>query len=175
MKLQEKEEKALSSSDIMKLLNGRTRVIKYSDLAKIDDINQLLFGYDSCVILILSKENYGHWVCITRNGNILEFFDSYGYFIDDPIYFKSTSKYFRKVNNQDYPHLTYLLLQKENEYIITYNELRFQKMQPNISTCGRHVVCRIRYKNIGLYDYYSFLKSIDNDLDKVVTILTHKI
>lgn len=175
MKLQEKEQKALSGSDIQKLLNGSTRVIKYSELSKINDLNQLLFGYNSCVILILSKENYGHWVCITRSGNILEFFDSYGYFVDDPIYFKNTSKYFRKVNGQDFPHLTSLFLIAANEYVITYNELHFQKMSPNISTCGRHVVCRIKYKNLDLYKYYDFLKSIDNDLDKVVTILTHKI
>lgn len=175
MKIQEKEEKALSGSDILKLLNGRTRVMKYSELSKVDDINQLLFGYDSCVILILSKENYGHWVCLTRNNNILEFFDSYGYFIDDPIYFKNTSKYFRTVNKQDYPHLTYLLLKNSNDYVITYNELVFQKTAPNISTCGRHVVCRIRYKKMDLYEYYDYLKSIGSDLDKVVTILTHKI
>lgn len=175
MKLQEKEEKALSGSDIIKLLNGRTRVIKYSELSKIYDINELLFGLNSCVILILSKENYGHWVCITRNNNVIEFFDSYGYFIDDPIYFKNTSKYFRKINDQDYPHLTYLLLKASNENIITYNELKFQKLEKNISTCGRHVVCRIKYKKLNLYDYYNFLKSIDNDLDKVVTILTFNV
>lgn len=175
MKLQEKEQKALSGSEILKLLNGSTRVIKYSELSKVNNINELLFGYNSCVILILSKENYGHWVCITRNNDLVEFFDSYGYFVDDPIYFKYTSKYFRKINNQDYPHLTYLFLLASDEYKITYNELKFQKMKPNISTCGRHVVCRIKFKDKNLYDYYNFLKSIDPDLDKVVTILTHSV
>lgn len=175
MKLQEKEQRALSGSEILKLLNGRTKVIKYSDLKNINNINELLFGYNSVVILILSKKNYGHWVCLTRRGDILEFFDSYGYFIDDPIYFKNTPKYFRKINDQDFPHLTALLLSCYEDYKITYNELRFQKMNPNISTCGRHVVCRIYYKNLDLYDYYNFLKNIHKDLDKVVTILTHKI
>jgi len=175
MKLEEKEEKAISGGDILKLLNGKTRVIKYSELAKINNINELLFGYDSCVILILSKQNYGHWVCITRRDNILEFFDSYGFFIDDDEYFKRTSKYCRKMFGQDYPHLTYLFLTADPEYKITYNEIRFQKMSPYVSTCGRHVICRIIYKNMDLYDYYNFLKSIDNDLDKVVTLLTHKI
>lgn len=175
MKLQEKEQKALSGTDILKLLNGKTRVIKYSELANINNINELLFGYNSVVILILSKENYGHWVCITRRNDILEFFDSYGYFVDDPIYFKNTPKYFRKQNNQDYPHLTAILLNSYNEYVITYNELRFQKKDRQTATCGRHVVCRIVYKDMDLYDYYRFLKSIDKDLDKVVTILTYKI
>lgn len=175
MKLKEKEEKAISGSDIMKLLNGRTRIIKYSELSKITNINKLLFGYDSCVILILSKENYGHWVCLTRRGNILEFFDSYGYFIDDPIYFKNNNKYFRKINNQDYPHLTYLLLKASDEYKISYNEIQFQKMSPDISTCGRHVVCRIMYRKLDLYSYYNFLKSFNRDFDEIVTLITHKI
>jgi len=175
MKLKEKEEKALSGSDILKLLNGKTRIIKYSELSKIDNINKLLFGFDSCVILILSKENYGHWICIIRRNDVLEFFDSYGFFIDDPIYFKNNDKYFRKKYGQDYPHLTCLFLDASNEYTITYNEIRFQKMKPNIATCGRHVCCRIMYKNLNLYEYYNFLKSIDKDLDKVVTLLTHKI
>ena len=175
MKLEEKEKKAISGGDILKILNGKTRIMKYSDLAKINNINELLFGFDSCVILILSKENYGHWVCITRHGKKLEFFDSYGFFIDDDDYFKRTSKYCRKVFGQDYPHLTYLFLTCDPEYEITYNEIRFQKMSPKISTCGRHVICRIMYKNLELYDYYNFLKSIGNNLDKVVTLLTHKI
>ena len=123
----------------------------------------------------MSKENYGHWVCLTRNDNNLEFFDSYGFFVDDPIYFKNSSKYFRKVNNQNYPHLTYLLLKATPEYNINYNEIRFQKMNSNISTCGRHVACRICYKQLDLYSYYNFLKSIGNNLDKVVTMLTYKI
>lgn len=175
MKIKEKEEKALSGGDIMKLLNGRTRIIKYSDLANIDSINKLLFGYDSCVILIMSKENYGHWVCLTRSDNRLEFFDPYGYEVDDPIYFKNTSKYFRKINNQDYPHLSYLLYLCADEYDLQYNEIRFQKMDNKTSTCGRHVVCRIYYKKYDIYEYYNFLKSIGNDFDKVVTLLTYKI
>lgn len=175
MKVTDKEAKALSGSDIMKLLNGSTKIIKYSDLENVYDLNTLLFGFNTCVILIMSKANYGHWVCLTRNGNTIEFFDSYGYPPDDPIYFKNTSKYFRKINNQDYPHLTWLLIRAADEYDIDYNELILQKTDPSISTCGRHVVCRIRNKRLNNYQHYDYLSSINKDLDYVVTLLTHNI
>lgn len=175
MKIDQKEQKALSGSEIMKLLNGRTKVIKYSELGKIHDINELLFGHDSCVILILSRENYGHWVCLTRRGNILEFFDSYGYLVDDPIYFKNTSKYFRKHNGQDFPLLSYLLLKCGNEYDLTYNEINFQKDNKSVATCGRHVACRIRFRKMDLYDYCRMLRNINPDYDKAVVLLTHKV
>ena len=173
MKLLQKEEKALSGSDITKLLNGKTKIIKYSELAKINDINELLFGYNSCVILILTKENFGHWVCLTKHDTNLEFFDSYGHFIDDPVYFKQNTAYFRHKNNQDFPHLTWLLL--KTDYDLSYNEIPFQKSEPNIATCGRHVVCRIMNKKMNLYDYHKVLKKISPDLDKAVTILTHSV
>lgn len=175
MKIEEKEQKALSGSDIMKLVNGRTKIIKYSELAKVNDINELLFGYDSCVILILSKQNFGHWVCLTRHGNKLEFFDSYGNLVDDPVYFKSTTKYFRKHNGQDFPLLSYLLLKADDEYDLTYNEINFQKEDPSVSTCGRHVACRIMFKKLDLYQYCKMLGNINKDYDKAVVILTHKV
>lgn len=173
MNIFDKEKKALSGDDITRIVNGKTNIIKYSDLANITDINEVLFGFRSCVILILTKEDFGHWVCITTRGNILEFFDSYGYFIDDPIYFNKNSYYFRKKNNQDYPHLSCLLY--NSDYNITYNELPFQSSKNYIATCGRHVACRILNKNITLYKYYNKLKRINKDLDIAVVILTKEI
>lgn len=182
MKLKEQERKALSGGELVKFLGGKTRVIKYSDLSKIHDINEVLFGFNSCIILILSKKNFGHWVCLTRRNDELEFFDSYGYTIDDPVYFKLNNKYFRKVNNQDYPHLTYLLM--KTPYKLMYNEIKFQKKNPNIATCGRHVACRIMYKHLNLYQYKDILdyykekyeKKYEKkyDYDEIVTILTQK-
>lgn len=175
MKLVDKEKKALTGSDIIGLVGGKTKIIKYSELADYNDIGDVLFGYNSCVILIMTKANFGHWVCLTRRGNILEFFDSYGHFIDDPIYFRQNTAYFRKINNQDYPLLTGLLLNSECNYEITYNELPFQKKGDDTATCGRHVACRIMNKNLDLYDYYKKLKKVNPDLDIAVVLLTHSV
>ena len=150
MNIFDKEKKALSGDDITRIVNGKTNIIKYSDLANITDINHLIIrfaheniGFKRELVLICSE------------------------------YFNKNSYYFRKKNNQDYPHLSCLLY--NSDYNITYNELPFQSSKNYIATCGRHVACRILNKNITLYKYYNKLKRINKDLDIAVVILTKEI
>jgi hypothetical protein len=68
----------ISNQDIEDVLPN-TRIIKYSDLANYSHITQLLpksFSY--VVILTETKPSTGHWTTLTRNNNIITYFDSYG-------------------------------------------------------------------------------------------------
>ena len=62
------------------------RILKYTDLAKVKDIEKLLPRHKSHIILLypVNSETSGHWVCITRFDKTLECFDSYGYKPDIP-------------------------------------------------------------------------------------------
>ena len=125
------------------------RILKYTDLAKVKDIEKLLPRHKSYIILLypVQSEESGHWVCITRFDKTLEYFDSYGNKPDIPLgwtpQFKNTPKY-----------LTDLLNKTKLRKV--YNSIDFQsKKDLNISTCGAYVVFRIL-----------MLKEMNADLDK---------
>ena len=55
--------KALSDSDIRKILGHDTKIIKYSELSQFTDLDQLLPNpLDYCIILYEDDIDRGHWV-----------------------------------------------------------------------------------------------------------------
>jgi hypothetical protein len=157
-----------SGKDIVTACDGHTKIILYSDIHKFKSIDQLLKPYNNAVILYQTKPNYGHWVLLMKKGNVIEFFDSYGLFIDEQLNF--ISKEFKKVSHQDFPYLSNLLL--KSKYKIIYNPVRLQKTDNDISSCGRHVCLRLILKDLSLKDYIKMIKHNKYDPDSLVTYLT---
>lgn len=162
---------SLSSDDIYDALDGKIRIIDYSYLAKVNHIDEILEPYDACVILYMTRKNYGHWTCVFKRGNLIEHFDSYGLMVDDELNF-DMDPYFRKISNQDYPHLSFLLY--NSNYDLSFNEHQFQKKLKNIQTCGRHVIVRLWFRHLPLEEYKSFFDNQKYDPDTIVTFLTKK-
>jgi hypothetical protein len=162
----------LSNFDIMSKLNNKCNIVLYPDIHNYRTVDELFGGFDGCVILFESQPKYGHWVCITKHGNSVEFFNSYGGYPDDSL--KKIDKQFAKESKQDYPYLTKLLL--NSRYDLFYNEFPFQKKCSKIKTCGRHCIVRILEKHLDIYDYKDKLDKLcqeyDCDYDDIVTILT---
>jgi hypothetical protein len=166
------ESVSLSDDDIRRLLHNRINIIPYTDLACVHNIETILKPYGACVILYLTKENYGHWTCLFKaDSNLLEFFDSYGTEIDDELDFIENE--FKKMSKQNYPHLTSLLY--ECPYQISYNHYPLQKKDKNIKTCGRHIVTRLLMKDLSLDDYIDFITSYNFDPDYMVTYITNNL
>ena len=131
--MEELLETPLSASDLEKLYPAN--VLIYKNLKKYNTIDSILKN-DACYILFQTfKENYGHWVVLIRNGNVLEFFDPYGIFIENQKEYVEP-EFFQPIN-----FLSNLM--KNSSYEIHYNEYAFQNM--NVSTCGRW--CGIRAFN----------------------------
>lgn len=159
--------KSLSSTDISKFLNGKANIIAYDTLHKYNHIDQLLGKYGSCVILFLTKPNYGHWTCVFNNINgAIEFFDSYGFKPDSEL--KYIDKNFRNISYQNYPYLDALLYDSGRN--IEYNDHQFQSKKPNHNTCGRWVCLRLLFKDLTLEEF-SNLFNIRN-ADMIITKLT---
>ena len=82
--------KALSDEDIGTVLGADTKIIRYSELRHIDDLDELLTKeIDYCIILYEDRPDRGHWTALSRYNSIYEHFDSYGNRPDkslDPIY-----------------------------------------------------------------------------------------
>jgi len=161
--------RALSQDEIINYLDGKIRVIIYTDLGKYKSINELLYPYDGCIILYKTSNDFGHWTLLLRNRWGIEFFDPYGVPIDDQIKFIIDN--YREIKNQLYPHLTALILNSGYKYIIS-NKVQLQKKSVSIQTCGRW--CIFRYIN-RFSDLRSFIKLFDGyelgKKDKIVTEL----
>ncbi len=59
--------KALSDENIQIVLGGDVKLIEYSELGNLYDINQLLpdeTGY--CIILYADRPNRGHWTALSK-------------------------------------------------------------------------------------------------------------
>jgi hypothetical protein len=172
-KLKYEEDIALSDTDIRNQLGGTCNIVVYPDLHNYASLDELM-GVNNCaVILYESKPEYGHWTTVFKpNRDTVEFFNSYGSEPDANL--KNIPEPFRHKSHQDYPYLSKLLL--DSPYDLTYNPYKLQKKNNDVRTCGRHVVERLKNKNLPLTQYIDMLddlcKYYHTDYDGVVTIET---
>ena len=81
--IEEIEHKSLSDTDIKKVLGQSCKILKYSQLSKYSDLDQLLpKEKDYVVISIENSPDVGHWCALLRYNNIWEWFDSYSFPVD---------------------------------------------------------------------------------------------
>ncbi len=165
------KKKALSGEDILNCLDGQTKIIKYNEIFKYNDIESLLYPYNNIVILYETKNNYGHWVCvILHSNNTLEFYDPYGVFIDDQL--KFIDRDFAIRSGQNIPYLSILFL--NSKYKIITNKKKIQKFDKDNSSCGRHVCLRISLSDLSLKDFQKFMKNDKKiNSDDKATFLTN--
>lgn len=166
--IKELRKKSFSGEDILTLCDNKTRIITYPELYNFKNIDDVLEPYGNVVILYETSKGYGHWICVIKHNDKIEFFDPYGLPCDDQLEF--ISKKFRKENNENFPILSKMLY--ESGYKIVYNSEQLQKYSDDISSCGRHVSFRIIMKNVPLNEYGALLKRNKYDPDTIVTYLT---
>ncbi len=166
--------KKLSDKDILRGCKGKTRIIDYSKLKNISNINQVLKN-GTCVILYELEPGIGHWTLINKiNNQEIEFFDSYSFKIDDEL--KWIPEKYKKQLGSDFPYLTRLLLPFKLVRVVPY---RLQKMSKDINTCGRWVVHRVLNRKIPLMKYFKIMKDLSNKTklspDQLITLFTIEI
>lgn len=164
---------ALSDKQLLRLINHRANIILYPEIFKYLTVDEMLYPYDACIILFESQPNYGHWCCLFKaDNNLLEFFNPYGGWPDDSLDY--IPEEFRIKTNQDYPYLSKLMY--ESPYELSFNEHKFQKLNKNIKTCGRHCAFRLHCRILSLKEYTYFVKTLCKKLsitpDELVTIAT---
>lgn len=133
-----------SSRQLSDMLDGNVKIMNYRQLRTYDNINDVLKPYDQAIILYETKLNLGHWVCLFRDGDVIEHFDSYGYSPDGELSF--IPKNFKKAYYGKIPYLIWLLYKSKQP--IRYNHYKLQKLGNNISTCGRWCIARLIFKHL---------------------------
>lgn len=167
-------DKYLSNIDVQNIVGHKIGNIIYNEMPKVKNVDDLFIN-DCCLILYnWGKEGnaiLGHWCCLRRNkkGNktIINFFDSYGDFIDDQL---------DNIPIKHIPNLSKLLYEfsiRKNCYV-EFSNRKLQKNDEKIATCGRWCGLFMKYKNIDIDDFgdifLSYKKIISPDL--LVTLLT---
>jgi hypothetical protein len=148
----------IDDSKIKEYLGNDARIIKYSDLSKYDNIEQLLPNDKSFFILLIESDtNYGHWVSVSRLNDVIQYMDSYGLYPSTGISWNSKEQ--NRVLGQSHKYLNKLFDKTPLE--VVYNCYDFQGQNPDISTCGRHILTYLllmKEKDMSLKDYINFIK-----------------
>ena len=172
---------ALSDSQIYDKMDHKVNIMTYSELHKFKNIDEVLGPYRRACLLLSSKPNYGHWVCLFVNpkDKKLYFFNSYGdlegQYAGYPDYYLTyVDKQFRDKSFQDKPYLSNLLV--NSKYELDYNPVDYQKMGKNIKTCGYHCIVRMMHGDLTDNQYKQFIDSncrnMRCDPDDFVVMLT---
>jgi hypothetical protein len=162
------------SGDDLAYYYPKVRIIKYNDLDNYTSIEELLPSDDTYFILLyLDSPSTGHWVTMTRNKNLITFFDSYGGKIDSQLKWVDMGERIRL--DTDKPCLTRLL--KAGSVPYNYSPYDYQSNNPNIATCGSHalnfITCTLD-KGMNVNDYKLHMDRIRErtglDYDEIVAM-----
>ena len=152
-------------------------IIKYSQLKTYESITDLLPEDKSFrIILIEDKLNSGHFVCVMRYGDTIEFFNSYGGKPDAD--WKFINRMIRVILGENTNELTRLFKDADKKGFQTiHNTVRLQKLSSKIETCGRWCVLRIEMMRLGytLPQFIEFVKGYAKKLDKPTDYVVSKI
>lgn len=152
----------------------KVRIIKYNDLDNYTSIEEILPSDDTYFILLyLDSPSTGHWVAMTRNKNLITFFDSYGGKIDSQLKWVDIGERIRL--DTDKPCLTRLL--KAGKIPYNYSPYDYQSNNPNVATCGSHALNFITMtldKGMNVKDYKLHMDRIRErtglDYDEIVAL-----
>jgi hypothetical protein len=151
----------ISDSDFVKFLGEdvKNKILKYSYLALYHRINELLpESIDYRIILTENQLNQGHWCCLLKYNNILEWFDGYNGKPDSEL--KYISPQMKAQLNEKTHYLTRLLKTKLPNQKIIYNKKKLQTLKDGINTCGRWTIARLIFFKRG-YNLNDFLEYLD--------------
>ena len=153
--MEEAKAYALGDDDIKSLLGGDIKITTYPELKEVHDVRQL-FDRKGRSIIFFPQENQqqGHWCCMIKDGNQIEFTDSYGEEPDAQKDGLSDDKL--QSMGMDRDDLTRLL--EDSRCRVIYNKIQLQKLDNSVQTCGRHCVTRLLHYKMPIAKYRAMIK-----------------
>lgn len=160
---------ALSDEDLRKLLGNDIPIIPYPELKNVRDIDEVFDRKGRCMLLFLNQSpTSGHWCCLLRRPDYIEFFDPYGEDPDDVVSDVPTGR-LRQLD-MDKPYLTNLLRAKGLP--VFYNTHKFQRESIDFATCGRHCAVRLMFAPLDLATYKAIIDKTKETPDMFVSATT---
>ena len=165
----------ISDLDFKKYFGEDVPILKYSELENFKNIEELLpNNRDYKIILTESKFNEGHWCCLMRYDNVIEWFDSYGKKGGHPEgQLSFIPGIIKKMLGQNKHHLTRLLKTVPKDYKVVFNNTPLQVLREGVNTCGKWCIARIQSMKLGytLEDFIDLLNRTCDDTGKPYDIV----
>jgi len=167
---------SLTDTQISNLLNNEVPVMPYSELIKKGVMNVLRSSPSKAVVFLVRQQpTYGHWcLCFLkdkgRSEQGIHVYDSYGNKPDSKAWKQALTKKTLKQLHQENPYLLSQLYDTGKP--IYFNEYQHQAHNPNVATCGRHVVCRASFLDLDTDEYNDLITSKGMSPDQVVVKAT---
>jgi hypothetical protein len=80
--IKKSEKIALSGTDLRNITNGKTNIMRYEDLMKYNNIENVLGDYGAVILLYQTvNRDFGHYASLfkdSKHKNVLVFYDSLG-------------------------------------------------------------------------------------------------
>ena len=156
--------KSLSDADLRRILGADLKILKYSQLSKVDSLDTLFPSeLDYCIILIEEELDSGHWVALMKYDNTVEFFDPYGKKWDTELAWVPMNM--RRQLGETQKYLSGLLERTKLKRV--YSPYHFEQESKSVNTCGDHCahrIYRLRHNNMDLHDYYCYMENTQEKL-----------
>jgi hypothetical protein len=163
-------EYCLSDEDVNTLLSPNTRIVVYTDLYRMNRMDDALDGLGRCILLLpVSSPTSGHWVSLWKEGDVLHYFDPYGY---PPETFREWIRPAGRAIGMGLRHQVLLELLKTSGYDVRINQFPYQRNRDDINTCGRHCVTRLMLKDYDAKAYHNIVAMSKKSPDDFVTLFT---
>ena len=160
--MDEEISKSLSGSEVLKLMDHKCNLVAYSSLHLIKSIDELLGNHRKCVLLYQTSKNYGHYVAVWEYHNTIFFSDSYGGIVDSQL--KYVPHDMKEELNSNHNYLIRLMYNSGKK--VEFNQYELQSRDPEVATCGRHCVERLRFPEISIDEYYKIFKDASKFINK---------
>ena len=170
-----KEKTPMGDDNIRKVLGSGTKILTYPQLANYKSLNQLLPKKDSYIVLLyLQEPTSGHWTCVSRHNDTVEFFCSYGSKVDEPLGWipKETAEQLGVACG-----ILTELFDNDKSFKKVYNHIDYQNdKDSSIATCGDYVCLRLLHKELDLNHFYLLMTQLKkkyklSDFDELAVAL----
>lgn len=149
------------NSDQMRMLNPDARLLLYDQIEDMNSIDQVFGGYQKVIVLyLLQSAHEGHWCCLFKRGQQLNYFDSYGKPVDAEL--KLLDPALREKLHEKHDRLKQLTWARPP----VYNEVCLQS--PYTQTCGMFVTHRLHHSYLNSKDYVELFRRYNEPPDVVV-------
>lgn len=166
---EEIKEYSLTNTDIDRLLGG-TKIHAYPELANFRTLDEAMDEDGRMIVLYLTEnDSTGHWVCCFKDGNCVQYFDSYGLKPEAPKGWITRKKNMDLGQTRD----QFLRLFKAEGKPVFYNKYKYQKDEDDVNTCGRWVTARLLLRDLDDKQFKEVIDDADLKGDDFVSYATY--
>lgn len=150
----------LNYNDIKNVIKLPNKYMNYDEVKNYENLEELFGKYNIIIMFLPNKtESIGHWICLLKYKQYIEYFDPYGLTINQEMNILGLDNSLKKL---------YQLSKKK----VVFNNFQYQKLRKNINDCARHCAVRCCFYTLNVIQYHKLIISANMDSDDLITLLT---